>query len=194
MRRLLLLGLTLMAWPGAAHAHLMQTGLGGYYDGLTHLLITPSDLLLVVGLALLAGQSGSACARMLLVGLPLGWLLGGLIGQGLSGEPSLPVLTTVSFTVVGLLVALQVSFRPRVLAALALITGGLHGLVNGATINQTGGQLTLLGIASGVFLISVLVSAQVSVLRAYWIRIALRVCGSWIAAAGLLTLGWLAQS
>ncbi|HJN34567.1 MAG TPA: HupE/UreJ family protein [Prochlorococcus sp.] len=183
-----------MAWPGAAHAHLMQTGLGGYYDGLTHLLITPSDLLLVVGLALLAGQSGSACARMLLVGLPLGWLLGGLIGQGLSGEPSLPVLTTVSFTVVGLLVALQVSFRPRVLAALALITGGLHGLVNGATINQTGGQLTLLGIASGVFLISVLVSAQVSVLRVYWIKIALRVCGSWIAAAGLLTLGWLAQS
>jgi hypothetical protein len=40
-----------------------------------------------------------------------------------------------------------------VLAAFALIKGVLHGLVNGATINQGGGQLTLLGIVCVVFLV-----------------------------------------
>ena len=51
-------------------AHLMQTGFGGFYDGIAHLFITPTDLLLVVGLALLAGQQGSAGGRRLLMLLP----------------------------------------------------------------------------------------------------------------------------
>mgnify|MGYP007048309392 CR=1 FL=1 len=29
-------------------AHLMETGFGGFYDGIAHLLITPADLLLVL--------------------------------------------------------------------------------------------------------------------------------------------------
>ena len=35
-----------------------------------------------------------------------------------------------------------------------------------------------------------LVSALVSVLRAAWLRIAVRVAGSWVAAIGLLMIGW----
>ena len=37
-------------------AHLMETGFGGFYDGIAHLLMTPTDLLVVVGLSILAGQ------------------------------------------------------------------------------------------------------------------------------------------
>jgi len=33
----------------------------------------------------------------------------------------------------------------------------------------------------------------VTTLRAGWTRIAVRVAGSWIAAAGLLMIGWLAR-
>ena len=52
-------------------AHLMETGFGGFYDGIAHLLITPGELLLVLGLSLLSGQQGPAGGRMLLLVLPL---------------------------------------------------------------------------------------------------------------------------
>ena len=58
LRRGLTLSLTLavaLAAAPPAHAHLMNTGFGPFYDGLTHLFLTPEDLLPVVALALLAG-------------------------------------------------------------------------------------------------------------------------------------------
>jgi len=41
-----------------------------------------------------------------------------------------------------------------------------------------------------VFVLIVLAAALVVQLRAHWARIAVRVAGSWIAASGLLMLGW----
>ena len=184
----------LLASPPPARAHLVQTGFGGFYDGLTHLMITPSDLLLVLGLALLAAQNGTAAGRSLLLALPLGWLAGGWIGMQLPGEPTLPVVTTLSFTLVGLLVALQARLGARVLVGLALLCGGLHGVVNGATMNHGGGQqLALIGAVSGVFVLTAFISGQFVGMRQHWIGIALRVAGSWMAAAGLLMLGWLVR-
>jgi hypothetical protein len=48
----------------------------------------------------------------------------------------------------------------------------------------------LAGIVCAVFVLVALGTALVVVLRAPWARIAVRVAGSWIAAAGLLLLGW----
>jgi hypothetical protein len=53
--------------------------------------------------------------------------------------------------------------------------------------------LGLSGAVSAVFCLLAILSAQVTTLRAGWTRIAVRVGGSWIAAAGLLMLGWLAR-
>jgi hypothetical protein len=39
-----------------------------------------------------------------------------------------------------------------------------------------------------------ILSAEVTALPAGWPRIVVRVVGSWIAAAGLLMLGWLMRS
>jgi hypothetical protein len=50
--------------------------------------------------------------------------------------------------------------------------------------------VALLGLTSGVFVLIVLAAAFVVQLRAQWARIAVRVAGSWIAASGLLMLGW----
>jgi hypothetical protein len=41
-----------------------------------------------------------------------------------------------------------------------------------------------------VFVLVALTAALVVQLRAHWARIAVRVAGSWIAASGLLMLGW----
>jgi urease accessory protein len=94
----------------------------------------------VLGLAVLAAQIGTASGRALLLVLPIGWLTGVWIGLQLPGEPALPLLTTLSFTLVGLLGALQARLGVRWLAGLALLSGGLHGLVNGATMNHGGGE------------------------------------------------------
>ena len=48
----------------------------------------------------------------------------------------------------------------------------------------------LLGLASVVFVLVALAAAVSASLRAQWARIAVRVAGSWIAASGLLMLGW----
>ena len=44
--------------PAPAHAHLVTTGLGPLYDGISHLFLSFEDLLPVVALALLAGLNG----------------------------------------------------------------------------------------------------------------------------------------
>ena len=43
---------------------------------------------------------------------------------------------------------------------------------------------------STLFVVVALAAALVVALRAPWARIAVRVAGSWIAAIGLLLLGW----
>ena len=48
----------------------------------------------------------------------------------------------------------------------------------------------ILGLVFAIFVLMALVAAFVAQMRASWARIAVRVGGSWIAASGLLMLGW----
>ena len=178
-----------------AHAHLVETGFGAFYDGIAHVVVTPSDLLVVVALALLAGQRGTRAARYALFALPVAWLIGGLIGARWPSAATLPLLTTLSFALAGALVALNARVRAAGVAALAIVAGVLHGMVNGATmVPMGGGGLALGGAICAIFLLTTILSAEVTALPAGWPRIAVRVAGSWIAATGVLMLGWLAQS
>ena len=73
--------------------------------------------------------------------------------------------------------ALDRRLSPAVVSGLALAVGGLHGWLNGAGIAADQREWTgLLGIAVAI--------------RKPWARLALRVAGSWVAAMGLLLLGW----
>ena len=45
--------------PATLHAHLVNTGLGPFYDGVSHFALTPEDLLPALALALFAGQRGA---------------------------------------------------------------------------------------------------------------------------------------
>jgi hydrogenase/urease accessory protein HupE len=178
-----------------AHAHLVETGFGAFYDGIAHVVVTPADLLIVVALALLAGQRGTRAARYALFALPVAWLAGGFIGARWPATAPLPLLTTLSFALAGALVALNARVRDAGVAALAIVAGVLHGLVNGATMAPAGvGGLALGGAICAIFLLTAILSAEVTALPAGWPRIAVRVAGSWIAATGVLMLGWLAQS
>jgi hypothetical protein len=173
-------GLVLL--PAPAHAHLVNTGLGPFYDGVSHFALTPEDLLPALALALLAGQRGSQAGRLALFALPMAWLLGGLVGIAFPTITYAPALTTVSFLAFG---------GPEWVTGLAVAFGLVHGYLNGAAMSQAKlGALGLVGIVSTLFVTVALAAAMVVAIRVPWGRIAVRVAGSWIAAVGLLLLGW----
>jgi urease accessory protein len=177
--------------PPLVIAHLVTTGLGPIYDGISHVLMSPDDLVPIIAIALLAGLNGPAAARSALFALTGTWLAGGIFGV-LSVAPVLPAeTTTLSFLLLGSLTALDRRLSPRVVAALAVAIGLLHGCLNGVSLAEVQREgIGLAGIASAAFVIVALVSALVVGLRAQWARIAVRVAGSWVAAIGLLMLGW----
>jgi urease accessory protein len=174
-----------------AAAHLVTTGLGPVYDGITHLLLSLEDLLPVIALALLAGLGGPVDGRRALFVLPFAWVLGGIAGFA-SAAPMLGgAATAISALVLGALVAVDRRWHPAAVPGLAAVLGLVHGGLNGAGLAAANREaLALIGIGATVFVAVALLAAWVVSLRAPWQRVAIRVAGSWIAAAGLLLLGW----
>lgn len=180
--------------PKLAEAHLVTSGLGPYYDGALHFLISPSDLLGLIAVGLLAGRQGAKAGRLTVITLSVTWWLAGLVGLGLPNIPDLAAVGTVSFLIMGLLVAADVKLPPVGIAAIAAAYGLLHGLINGTALAAAGAELsTLNGIVLAVLCLAVLIAAAVVPLTAPWARVAVRVAGSWIAAVGMLMIGWSLQ-
>jgi hydrogenase/urease accessory protein HupE len=178
-------------WPLQASAHLVNTGLGPLYDGISHFFLSLEDILPVLAMAILGGLQGKRGGRQVLFALPAAWLAGGLAGC-LAGGPALagPVAAA-SALVIGVLVAADRRMAPMLVLGLAIALGLLHGWMNGTSIAVAKrGGLALPGIAASVFVTVAFVAALVIAMRAPWMRIAARVAGSWIAAVGLLLLGW----
>jgi urease accessory protein len=188
--RALATGSALLLWPWHAEAHLFTTGLGPVYDGIGHLLVTPEDLLPVLALALCAGLRGAGSGRRVLGVLPSAWLVGVCIGMLIHGLPGFPV-PALSLLILGTLVAADLPLPPTAVTALAIGLGLVHGFLNGVAMQQAGaGVLGLLGLLAALFVLVALVAAGVVSLHQQWARIAVQVAGSWIAAIGLLMLGW----
>ena len=186
----------LLAMPLPAAAHLVNTGLGPVYDGIGHFLFSLEELLPLVALALLAGLNGSAAARSAVFLLPIAWLTGGalalLAGSHLAGTP-LAWAPAILILVLGAAVAVDRRLPLVVLRGLLLGAGLAVGLLSGRGLAPLadGGFLLLGGFLAQLVLLTWLCAMTVAaVRRADWLRIALRVAGSWIAASGLLLLGW----
>jgi hydrogenase/urease accessory protein HupE len=192
LRRGAILAVFALLLASRADAHLVTTGLGPVYDGIGHLLLTPEDLVPILALALYAGLRGARAGRLALFVLPVAWLVGGLLGLRFSGAATAAApIPALSFILLGLLVAADAKLPDGVVAALAGGLGLVHGFLNGPALAGTGpGALGLFGIAVVAFMVIALASALVVSLKAPAARIAVRVAGSWIAAIGLLLLGW----
>lgn len=176
---------------GPAQAHLESTGLGPVYDGMLHFLTSPEDLLPAVALALLAGLRGAAHARRTMFTLPAAWLLGGLAGLGAASVSAGPLAAAFWLLLLGGLVVADAKLSLRSMTLLAALLGLVHGALNGSGLGLSAAAvLALIGLAATVFVLSVLVTALCVALRSPWARVAVRVVGSWMAASGLLLLGW----
>jgi urease accessory protein len=182
---------TLAIFPTTAEAHLNSTGMGPIYDGLMHFLTSPEDVVPVFALALLTGLRGASYGRRALFVLPSAWLFGAVFGLTASATNGSAALSSMWFLLLGGLLAADAKLSLRVITALAVLIGLYHGYLNGTGMGQSGfAVVALLGLTSGVFILIVLAAAFVAQLQAQWARIAVRVAGSWIAASGLLMLGW----
>ncbi len=160
------------------------------YDGIGHLLLTPEDVVPIVALALYAGLRGARAGRLALFVLPAAWTAGGLLGLAAGAAATAPA-PALSFILLGLLVAADLRLADGAVAALAAGLGLVHGFWNGPALAGSGpGALGLLGIAVVAFVLVALAAALAVSLRAPWARIAVRIAGSWVAAIGLLLLGW----
>ena len=188
-------GLALASCPSMAEAHLVTTGLGPLYDGLLHFALTPEDLVPALALALLAGLRGVAHGRRALFVLPAAWLLGGVIGLTVHGGVSATLDSAL----------LRASRRPRGVGRSAPV--GRNDPSGRAArprprlpqwrrpwLSPGLGAVGLLGIAAAVFTLVALAASFVVPLRAAWARLVVRVAGSWIAAIGLLLIGWAIRS
>ena len=189
------LSLVLLAGlPSAAHAHLVNSGLGPFYNGALHLLLSPGDLLAVLAVSLLAGQSGKAGARWAAIVLPLVWGAAALAGLGLGTAIEAGWLGVALLVLLGVLVAVGVRLPVWAMTCLSALAGLVHGLENGSAFAAAGSDgVVVAGTVATVLTLTLLIAALAVSLRSAWTRMALRVGGSWIAAVGMLMLGWLLQ-
>lgn len=90
------------------------------------------------------------------------------------------------------MVAFQVPVGRRVHTVLVVSAGLWFGLVNGSALAfHTGAILALIGGLVAVAALTAMLTLALCPPHPTWIRIGLRVAGSWIAASGLLMVGWL---
>ena len=103
---------------------------------------------------------------------------------------NLPVATAVVTIALGVLVAADLPLPVPLVAGGAMVLGFCNGGLNGLELAKTNnGAMIVLGIVCSLGAVMSLLAGQVASVRVAWARVAVRVAGSWIAAAGLFMLG-----
>jgi urease accessory protein len=170
----------------------MGNRFGDFYGGVLHPLTALEHVLPFLALGLLAGQQGARAARWLLLVFPLGLLVGTAFAAVAPAAYWLTPLNHVSFVVLGLLLATAWRMPLALLIALGLLFGLSHGYENGSALTpEVAAHLFVPGVALIGFMAAAVVSAVTLALtaKAHWLRIGVRVVGSWIAAIGILMVG-----
>jgi urease accessory protein len=195
MKKRLAATLTLIAFaPASADAHLVQSGMGPIYDGISHFGLSPEDFLPVIALAFLTGLRGPRHARLTLASVTFAWLAGGILSLLGLALPAivLPALTAALFLVIGGLLALDAELSPALCMAAAAALGLVRGAGDMAGVTASPSHaLALVGMTASVFAIFALAASVTLPLQRLWMIIAARVSGSWLAALGLLFAGWI---
>jgi hypothetical protein len=169
----------------------VSTGVGPFYDGAAHFFVSIEELLPILALALFAGLRGPRSGRLAVGLIALGLLAGGLVGLRFPMEAPPPAATTVLFLVPGVLLAWDRELPEAAVAAVSLGVSIAIGFMNGAAMAATvGSAIAVIGGVVSALMAATLLAAVAVGNREGWTRIALRVAGSWIAALGLLALGW----
>jgi hydrogenase/urease accessory protein HupE len=186
-------GLATALAPAAAHAHIVASRLGDFYTGAAHALTGLEDIVLWLALGLLAGAQAPARARWVVVAFPVGLLAGVLVGFA---PP--PLFDAGAMVVLGGLLALARPLPVPAVAGIALALGVARGGANIAGLPPSGdATLFAAGLLASGYAVATLASAGTLAFRtggAPWRDIAIRACGSWVAAIGVMFAAFAARS
>jgi urease accessory protein len=172
-------------------AHLVTTGAGAFYDGAAHFFVSFEELLPVVALSLFAGLRGPRAGRWAAALLAAAWIAGAGIGFAAPLAAPPPLATTLLLLIPGAFVAWDRDLPLAAVAVSAAAAGGWIGFTNGSAMAAAElGWRGAVGAAGAALVVAILIAAFTSTRRGGWTRIAVRVAGSWLAALGLLALGW----
>jgi len=183
----------LFAFPAPAHAHSPVKGMGDFISGLFHPLTTPSHVLIIVGLGLLAGRRrrslGLKAPMAVFIALSGVALMVATMSRVKSMHPAL--LLGIALCA-GVLLALDKN--PPLLPFCALFAAAAlaMGLDSAAEPGSAGTVVkTLLGNWISLVVLIYDIAIYVSLGgEAKWLKVALRIAGSWIIAISLLVLAF----
>jgi len=202
MKRLGMAIIPLLA-ASSANAHIVGARLGDFYSGALHPLTDLLDVLLWIALGLLAASLGAARGRWLVLVLPLGLIAGLALGLDLHVDVGGQLTGAVMMVVLGVVLAAGIRISAMVLALVGLAVAVVRGMANaGGVAPETDPTLFAAGLAASGYVAITLVTAAVVAFREYggaeqsprWRSIALRACGSWMAAIGLMLGGFVLAS
>jgi urease accessory protein len=182
----------------SADAHIVASRLGDFYAGTLHPLTDLQDGVLWTALGLLAGSLGATQGRWLVLVLPLGLLLGFNVGLSFGSSWIAPLANAGMMVLLGLLLAVGLRINVAALCAIALVLALMRGVVNAGGVSvATDRVLFGAGLAASGYVFITLITALTLAFRRpdaqlsrTWQDIAIRACGSWIAAIGLMVGGF----
>jgi urease accessory protein len=189
------LAFLLVCAPTASEAHLVNTRLGDFYGGAIHPLTGFESVLPWLALAILAAFQREQRGRWLLLIFPLGLAAGAGLSVLFPAPGIAAFLNLLSVAGVGLLVAFAAALPAPVFIGLAAVVAMVGGYDNGLAMAPDTNRILFVGgvTAAGyvfVTLASGLIFAFLDGGGGGWRSIALRAGGSWIAAVGVMVLGF----
>lgn len=189
-----LLPVALLAAAGETQAHAFSPDAGHFYNGLMHAFIDPAQVLLLLGLGLLAAQRDLRTARTVMVGVPLLALFSSALPVPASWLGLAENLVLIGAMLVAAAVVLARNVPAHWLPVLALIAAVGPGLVNGAELAREDWlipRLYLSGAALGVFFLLMVCFVPFAKTRLALGEAAdmpTRVLASWLLAGAALLL------
>jgi urease accessory protein len=198
LRRIGLAAAILLTTAQSADAHIVASRLGDFYAGALHPLTDLQDGVLWTALGLLAGSLGATHGRWLVLVLPVGLLLGLSVGLSFGNTWIGPLPNSGMMVLLGVLLAVGLRINVVALCGIALVLALMRGVVNAGGVGAATDRVLFgAGLAMAGYAFIALLTALTLTFRRpdaqprrTWRDIAIRACGSWIAAIGLMVGGF----
>ena len=188
----------LIASAQTADAHIVASRLGDFYTGALHPLTDLQDLILWAAMGVLAVSLGASKGRWLVLAFPLGLLAGLGLGRATGFVSAGPAADAGMILVLGLLLGAAVRMPMALLCAIAFGLAVMRGAANAGDLGpETNRLLFAAGLACAGYAAITLTMAVTLAFRRpeagasmAWRGIAIRAFGGWIAAIGLMMVGF----
>ena len=188
----------LFAQAEAAQAHIVASRLGDFYAGALHPLTDLQDVILWTAMGVLAGSLGAARGRWLVLVFPLGLLAGLILGRVFGALSAGPATNAGTILELGLLLAAAARIPTGLLCVIAFGLAVMRGAANTGDLGpETDRLLFAAGLACAGYAAITLIMALTLTFRRTdagpsleWRGIAIRAFGGWIAAIGLMMVGF----